>query len=129
MEFKKIGIIGAGTMGIGIAADLLFHGMSCILVDISPEALERAKSEIIRIIRFGSLANASLPKLNADDVISMVTFTTKIEDVSNAEFIIENVPEKWEAKETVYKELIKCASLKSTLLSILRAFLSQRWQV
>ncbi|BCJ96184.1 3-hydroxybutyryl-CoA dehydrogenase [Anaerocolumna cellulosilytica] len=107
MKYNKIGIIGAGTMGIGIAADLLFHEMDCILVDSSPEALERAKTEIIRIIRFGPLANASLPKLNVDDVVSRITFTNKIEDVSIAEFIIENVPEKWEVKESVYRALTK----------------------
>lgn len=107
MEFKKIGIIGAGTMGIGIAADLLFHGIDCILVDNSPKALERANAEIIRIIRFAPLANVSLPKLNVDDVISRITFTNKIDDVSIAEFIIENVPEKWEVKENVYRELTK----------------------
>lgn len=107
MIFKKIGIIGAGTMGIGIAADLLFKGISCILVDISPEALEKAKSEIIRIIRFGPLVSASLPKLNADDVVNMIIFTTNLEDVNSADFIIENVPEKWDIKETVYRELSK----------------------
>ncbi|WP_028560603.1 3-hydroxyacyl-CoA dehydrogenase family protein [Paenibacillus pinihumi] len=107
MEFKTIGIIGAGTMGIGIAADLLFHRMNCILVDITTAALERAKAEIIRIIRFAPLANPSLPKLNVEEAISKITFTTNIEDVYNAEFIIENVPEKWEMKEAVYRELTK----------------------
>ncbi|WP_434752103.1 3-hydroxyacyl-CoA dehydrogenase family protein [Paenibacillus amylolyticus] len=107
MEYKKIGIVGAGTMGRGIAADLLFHGMSCILVDISNDVLERAKAEIIRIIRFAPLANASLPKLNAEDAISRIKFTTNIEEISDAEFIIENIPEKWDMKETVYRELSK----------------------
>lgn len=112
MEFKKIGLIGAGTMGIGIAADLLFHGMSSILVDISQEALERARAEIIHIIRFAPLANSSLPKLNVNDVISLITFTTKIEDVSSAEFIIENVPEKWDMKEIVYRKLSKVCKME-----------------
>ncbi len=94
-------------MGTGIAADLLFHGMSCTLVDISQDALEKAKAEIIRIIRFGPLASASLPKLNVDDAMGNVTFTTRIEDVRDTDYIIENVPEKWDVKESVYRELSK----------------------
>lgn len=107
MKFKKIGIIGAGTMGTGIAADMLFHGMSCILVDICYNTLEKTKAEIIRIIRFGPLANASLPKLNVDDAMGNIIFTTRIEDVRDADYVIENVPEKWDVKESVYRELSK----------------------
>lgn len=103
--FKNIGVIGAGTMGIDICIDLVFHDMNSVLVDISDEVLAKAKAEITKMIRFAPMLDSSLPRLNPDEALSKIQFTTNIADVAECDFIVENVTEDWEIKEGVYKEL------------------------
>ncbi|MCU0286249.1 MAG: 3-hydroxyacyl-CoA dehydrogenase family protein [Acidobacteria bacterium] len=105
MTFKLIGVIGAGTMGVGITVDLVFHGIHSVLVDISSECLEKAKTEIIKNIRFAPLLYKEAPKMQVEEALKMITFTTHLEDAGDCEFIIENVPEDWEIKKKVYLEL------------------------
>ncbi len=124
MQFSNIGIIGAGTMGIGMCIDLAFNGMNSVLVDISDDTLESAKAEITKIVRFAPLLDKTLPKTDVDSVLSKIKFTTNIEDVAECEFIVENVTENWEIKETVYKQLSKicnaeaCFAVNTSCISI-----------
>jgi len=105
MKFKSIGIIGAGTMGIGMSVDLLFNEKSVVLVDISEEALEKAREEIVKMVRFAPLLNKGLPKIDPKLVADRVKFTTELQDVSDCDYIVENVTEDWGIKENVYKQL------------------------
>ena len=63
MYFKNVGVIGAGNIGLGVATDLVLHGINTVLVDISSKQLERAKSEIIKNVRFAPLFLKMLPRL------------------------------------------------------------------
>lgn len=105
MQFRKIGVIGAGTMGIGMCIDLLYHDMNIVLVDLAQEILARAKSEVERVVRFAPLLDKSLPSIDPAIVAERVTFTTSMADVSDCDFIVENVNEDWQAKESVYIQL------------------------
>ncbi len=105
MQFKNIGVIGAGTMGIGMCIDLLYHDMHIVLVDLTEELLARAKSEVEKVVRFAPLLDKSLPRVDPAIVAERVTFTTDIADVSNCDFIVENVNEDWQAKKHVYAQL------------------------
>ncbi|MCP4178786.1 MAG: 3-hydroxyacyl-CoA dehydrogenase family protein [bacterium] len=107
MSIQKVGVIGAGTMGIGVTLDLILHGISVVLVDISTEALEKAKLEILNNIRFAPMLNKNISKSMCDRSFERIFFTGNIEDVADCGFIIENVPEKFEIKETVYFQLDK----------------------
>ncbi len=124
MSFKKIGVIGAGTMGIGVTVDLVLHDIEVVLVDISFDILEKAKSEILNTTRFAPLLNKTAPKMSMEGVLEKIHFTTQINNVNDCEFIIENVSEKWDIKETVYKELDKickpevCFGVDTSCISI-----------
>lgn len=105
MTFKNVGVIGAGTMGVGVTVDLVFHGIQSVLVDISNECLEKARAEIIKDIRFAPLLYKGAPKMQIEDALKQITFTTNLEDVRDCEYIVENVTEDWEIKKKVYLEL------------------------
>lgn len=105
--YKNIGIIGAGTMGIGTSIDFAFHGIHSVLVDVSEEQLNRAKAEIAKVVRFAPIVDKDLPRLNPEDVLTSITFTTNIEAVTNCEYIVENVTEDWDIKAEVYMQLNK----------------------
>jgi len=108
MEFKKVGVIGAGTMGIGVTVDLVLHGIETILVDISAPILEKAKADIQRDIRFAPLVHKEVPKVKTSEAMEKITFTTELKTVGECELIIENVTEDWSSKEKCYRELGTC---------------------
>ena len=117
MKFKTIGIIGAGTMGIGITADLILRGLKVVLVDISEQALKDASNEIVKVVRFAPLVKKMDKVLPVEEAIKNVTFTTKLGDVNQCEFIIENVTENKKIKEKVYRELDKICA-KNVLFAV-----------
>ena len=103
--FKKIGIVGAGTMGIGMSVDLALHGLETVLVDVTEEQLQKAEAEILQTVRFAPLVNKKLPRLQADEVRARLHLTTDLDDVADCDFIVENVPENWSIKEPIYRRL------------------------
>ncbi|MCP4158370.1 MAG: 3-hydroxyacyl-CoA dehydrogenase family protein [bacterium] len=124
MKFKKIGVIGAGTMGIGITVDLVFHGIHSLLVDNSPQQLEKAKEEITKQFRFAPLLYKSAPKMPLEEAMAQVTFSTDTEILSESEFVVENVTEDWDIKKDVYLQLDKickpevCFGVDTSCISI-----------
>lgn len=105
MEYKNVGVIGAGTMGIGMAIDLIFHDINCVLVDVTEKALNDAQAEIIKMIRFAPLLDKKLPKISTEDALSKIKFTTEYSDLDSSEYIIENATENFTIKENIYKKL------------------------
>lgn len=108
--FKNVGVIGAGNIGIGVATDLILHGINTILVDISKEQLEKAKSEVLQNIRFAPLFLKNSPKLSREEAEQRLKLTSDINEIAQSDFIIENVTEDWEIKEKVYKQLDEITS-------------------
>lgn len=125
-ELRTIGVIGAGTMGTGIAHDLVLHGLSAVVVDVSDAVLERARNEIVRLVRFGSLVKTTVPKVPVSAALERLRFTTNLADVAGCDFIIENVPEVFEIKSAVYTELDAicrpdvCFGVNTSCISITR---------
>ncbi|WP_280404279.1 3-hydroxyacyl-CoA dehydrogenase family protein [Nocardia brasiliensis] len=100
---KSLGVIGAGVMGSGLAQDLAAHGFSVVLVDRSPEQLDRAAEEVLRYYRTGRLFGHDTEKYG--DLTQRVTYTTDLADVGAAEFVIENITENWTLKSEIYPQL------------------------
>jgi 3-hydroxybutyryl-CoA dehydrogenase len=105
MNFKSVGVIGAGNIGTGVVTDLVLHEVSAVILDVSTEILERAKVNILKNIRFAPLLSQNLPRLNEEDALKRMRFTTSLNDLSSCEFIIENVTEDWVIKKPVYDAL------------------------
>jgi 3-hydroxybutyryl-CoA dehydrogenase len=105
MNFKSVGVIGAGNIGTGVVTDLVLHEVSAVVLDVSTEILERAKVNILKNIRFAPLLSQNLPRLNEEDALKRMRLTTSLNDLSSCEFIIENVTEDWVIKKPVYEAL------------------------
>ncbi|MGW4841902.1 3-hydroxyacyl-CoA dehydrogenase family protein [Nocardia brasiliensis] len=105
---KSLGVIGAGVMGSGLAQDLAAHGLSVVLVDRSPEQLDRAADEVLRYYRTGRLFGHDTEKYG--DLTQRVTYTTDLADVGGVEFVIENVTENWALKSEIYPQLDRICS-------------------
>lgn len=100
-----IGVVGAGTIGTGVAQSLSQAGHKVVLVDTSADALERARVEIGRAVRFQRLVAPDLPAHKPAEVLDRITFTRDLEELAAAGLVVENVSERWSAKEPVYRAL------------------------
>jgi len=126
MEFKKVAVVGAGTIGIGVVTDLVLHGLSAVVVDLSADILKRAQAEVLHNVRVAPLLSKSLPRVTRDEASQRMALTTRLEDVASCDFVIENVTEDWEIKKPVYEQLERvvppevCFGANTSCLSITR---------
>ncbi len=112
MDAQVMGVVGAGVMGNGVAQDLAQTNHRVILLDLSPEILEYAKQKIKENIRLHTLFTKDEKTESVDEVLSRITFSTDYQLLSDVDFVIENVPEKWETKKEVYDQLEAVCSEK-----------------
>jgi 3-hydroxybutyryl-CoA dehydrogenase len=107
MNVETVGVIGAGVMGIGVAQVLAQADYKVTLVDVSETALARAEQEISQGVRFYHLLrrDQELKPLDAAAAVARITFTTDMGLMQDADFVIENVTEKWAVKQPVYATL------------------------
>lgn len=102
---ELIGVVGAGVMGIGVSHCYALAGYKVVLLDLTEEILEHAKEEIYNNVRFQALFNKELATVEPEKVLERICFTTDYSLLKDADYVIENVPEKWEIKREVYLKL------------------------
>ncbi|MFC3745649.1 3-hydroxyacyl-CoA dehydrogenase family protein [Paenibacillus sp. GCM10012306] len=102
---RTIGIIGAGTMGCGVAQTFAEYGYQVVLLDISREALDKAYRNIYNISRFRLFQNAGGLSVEPEDLVARIKFTIDIHDLAEADFIVENAVENVAVKKEIYKQL------------------------
>jgi 3-hydroxybutyryl-CoA dehydrogenase len=105
MEFGKVGVLGAGNIGIGVVTDLILHGISAVVVDISEEILQRTQADVLKNIRVVPLLSKTLPRITKEEALTRMVLTTDLRDLASCDFVIENVTENWEIKKEVYENL------------------------
>ena len=105
MNLHKVGVLGAGNIGTGVATDLVLHGIVAVVLDVSKEILERAERDILKNVRFAPLLSKSAIRVSKEDALKRLQFTTNFGDLPSCEFIIENVTEDWNLKKPVYENL------------------------
>ena len=116
MQNKSIGVVGAGTMGNGIAHVFAQHGFSVTLADINSDALKLALSNI------KSNLNRQLDKglINEKEVkaaIDRINTSVELKDLSKCSLVIEAVSESFEIKEKIFKNLDRICSEDTILAS------------
>jgi 3-hydroxybutyryl-CoA dehydrogenase len=105
LGIQTVGVVGAGVMGSGVAQNLAQTGHQVILLDVSPEILESTKEEIRKNIRLQSLFAKSDQTKNPDEILGRITSSTDYESLSDVNYVIENVTEKWGIKREVYARI------------------------
>jgi len=110
MDFQRIGVLGAGNIGVGVVTDLILHGMTAVMVDVSEEILKRAQAEVLDNVRFAPLLSKTLARMNRDEVLERIVATTDLSQLASCDFIIENVTEDWMIKKPLYEALDQVAA-------------------
>jgi len=104
MSQKKIAVIGSGTMGNGIAHVFAQNSYKVQLIDISKEILDKALSVIEKNFQ-RQVKKELLTQEQMDEAISNISLTTKIEDASDVDLVIEAVNENIELKKEIFQKL------------------------
>ncbi len=104
MSEQPIGVVGAGTMGQGIAQVLVHSGFDVQLYDVADEQLERARGSIDKGL--GKLvAKEKLSEADKDAAMARLATSTALDALSGCEVIIEAAPEQPALKEKLFRDL------------------------
>jgi 3-hydroxybutyryl-CoA dehydrogenase len=116
-EIKKILVVGAGTMGHGIAQSFAQGGYQVVLEDILPQALERADTLIKSSLE--TMTEAGLIRQNEiTTILSRIKYTTSLEEAAeDADLAIESITEDKDSKKRIFQELDAVCPRRTLLVS------------
>jgi 3-hydroxybutyryl-CoA dehydrogenase len=116
MQVKTIGVVGAGTMGNGIAQVFAQSGFDVRLVDVAQPMLDRARSAIEKsLARF--VEKGKLTASDRDATLARLTANTSLDQLSDADYIVEAIVEDAAAKRVLFTTLDAMARPATILAS------------
>ena len=116
LNTQTIGVLGAGTMGNGIAHVCARSGFNVLLCDVSTAALDRGVATInANLAR--EVAKSKLTPQQADEARARITTTTVLDALINASFVIEAATEKFEIKSQLFRDLDRILPSEAILAS------------
>ena len=104
MERKKIGVLGAGTMGTEIALCFAMYGYETVLGDINRKLADKGKSRQAAILD-RQIAEGTLQARQKEEILSCVTTTGNLADMADCDLIVEAILEILEVKTNVYRQM------------------------
>lgn len=114
MEIKKLGVLGFGQMGSGIAQVFAQSGYEVIAVDSIEQVLEKGLKGIEKRLA-GRVEKGKLSPADKDGIMGRIKTSMKMEDLSDCEIIEEAVPEDLELKKKVFAQLDKICKRETIL--------------
>ena len=103
-DIRRVGVLGCGLMGSGIAQVAATAGYETIVRDVSKELLERGRAGIEKsLARF--VEKGKLPAGDRDATLQRLTYTTSVADLKPVDIVIEAITEDLALKNALFKEL------------------------
>jgi 3-hydroxybutyryl-CoA dehydrogenase len=116
MEIKKVGVLGCGLMGSGIAQTAASAGFDVVVREVSDELCERGFAGIDKsLARF--VEKGTMTAEQQAEVRGRLKGTTKFEDLADCDIIIEAIIENLETKRDTYSQLDKLCKLETIFAS------------
>ena len=103
MEIRKVGVLGCGLMGSGIAQVCAQAGYDTLVREINEDLLQKGINGINKFA--GKMAEKGQLKISVDEVMKNLRGTTRLEDMADRDIIIEAVPEILDLKRATYQTL------------------------
>jgi len=116
MWFNKIGVVGAGVMGHGIAEVLAYSGFKVIMKDIDQKFVDDGMKKIDEILQKRVDKGKMTPEQKAE-IIGRITGTTTYDGFEDVDVVIEAIVENMDVKKKVFKELDEICPSKTILAS------------
>lgn len=115
-EIKQVAVIGAGTMGGGIAMNFLNIGLPVVMLEMKQEALDRGVATIRRNYE-NTMKKGRLTAEQVEQRMGLLSTTLSYDDLAQADLIIEAVFEEMSVKKAVFTELDRVAKPGAILAS------------
>jgi 3-hydroxybutyryl-CoA dehydrogenase len=113
-EITRVGVVGLGTMGAGIAEVFARSGYDVIGLDADETAIDRGRGHVE-----GSTARAlkrgKLTETERGEILGRIRFTTDYADLADRDLVVEAVPEQLELKRAIFEQLDKVVPAASIL--------------
>ncbi len=103
-DFKTIGVVGLGTMGAGITEVFARNGYSVVGVEIDEEAVSRGRQHL-ETSTSRAVARGKLSEEEQKALLDRVSFATSLEELKDADLVVEAVVESVQIKKQIFKEL------------------------
>ncbi|MDX1781243.1 MAG: 3-hydroxyacyl-CoA dehydrogenase NAD-binding domain-containing protein [Thalassovita sp.] len=103
-EIAKVGVIGGGTMGSGIATSCLLAGLPVRLVEVSQEGLDRGVGTITKNLE-GAVQRGKMTADQKDAALEALQPSLNMEDLSDVDLVIEAVFEQMDVKKDIFGKL------------------------
>jgi 3-hydroxybutyryl-CoA dehydrogenase len=123
-QISRVGVVGTGLMGSGIAAVFAAVGRTVFLFDKDPKRLDEATKRIVGI--YEEMRGAGLTSLSQAEILSHIKPVSELADLRTVEFIIEAVPEVLEIKQALYRELETMVAERVILASNTSGFMPSK---
>jgi 3-hydroxybutyryl-CoA dehydrogenase len=104
MEIRKVGVVGLGTMGAGIAQVSVQSGFETVGREVSAELGERGRATVERYLTRG-VEKGRLSQGERDAALARLTLTTELSDFADCDLVIEAALEELELKREIFAEL------------------------
>jgi 3-hydroxybutyryl-CoA dehydrogenase len=108
VAIRKVGVVGLGTMGAGIAQISVQSGFDTVGREVSDELAERGRGTVERYLARG-VEKGRLSEADHDAAIGRLTLTTDLADLASCDLVIEAVLEELELKRELFAELDRIA--------------------
>jgi 3-hydroxybutyryl-CoA dehydrogenase len=105
MEIRTVAVIGAGTIGRGLAVDLAMRGYDVLLNDVTPDVLDHAREAMRTELKSYRMLVAEYREADEAALIGRIRFGSDPAALSAADFVIENIVEDYEKKAQLYAGL------------------------
>jgi len=114
MEIKTVGVVGAGTMGHGIAQVAIQNGFRVILRDVEDRILQHARARIDTALK-KLVDDGKISEDQKTDTLRLLVTTTNLAEMKSADFVVEAAPEDFGIKKAVFQELDKTCRANAVL--------------
>jgi 3-hydroxybutyryl-CoA dehydrogenase len=115
-EIRRVGVVGAGQMGNGIAHVAAAAGRAVTVVDVDDAALRRAREAIERNLQ-REVTRGKRSPADREDALGRLSFATGLDALSDADIVIEAVVENYDVKAEVFRSLAEIVGARAVLAS------------
>jgi len=113
-EFQHVGVVGLGTMGAGIAEVFARTGLAVTAVEVDDDGVARGRAHVEGSTG-RAVARGKLSEADQADLLGRITYSTSLDDLADADLVVEAVPEHLELKRAVFTQLDKVCKPETIL--------------
>jgi 3-hydroxybutyryl-CoA dehydrogenase len=116
MTIERVGVVGCGLMGSGIAEVCARAGLDVIVREVTPEAAENGRQRLVKSLDRG-LSAGKLTEEERDAALARLAFTTDMSDLADRQLVVEAVVEDESMKVAIFQALDKVVEATDAILA------------